>query len=92
MHKYSKSGEKKTLKQRYLTVEQIRLAASAWITAQQVKVSSQCHFLQKIADVIMYYQIRNRDSRVSHWKKTIKKLEALGIDINKIQTCIPSEI
>jgi len=29
---------------------------------------------------------------VSNWKTAIKKLKALGIDINKIQTCIQPEI
>ena len=84
--------EKKTLQDPYLTVEQVRLAASAWITSQQVKPSVQYRFFQKIIDVIIYRQNRNRDSRVSHWKTAIKELEALGIDANKIQTCIPQEI
>ena len=92
MDKSSKSLEKKTLKQLYLIVEQVRLAASAWITAQQIKISVQYHFFQKIADVIMYHQKRNRDSRVSHWKKRMKELENLGINVNKIQTCIPPEM
>jgi len=68
----------------YLTVEQVRLAASAWITAQQVKSSVQYRFFQKVVDVITYRQNRNRDWRVSHWKTSIKKLKALGIDINEI--------
>ena len=92
MGKSSKPLEKKTLQKPYLTVEQVRLAASAWITAQQVKPSVQYCFFQKVVDVIVYRQDRNRDSRVSHWKTSIKKLKALGIDINEIQTCIPSEI
>lgn len=92
MGKSSNPLEKKTLQELYLTVEQVRLAASAWITVQQVKPSVQYRFFQKIVDVIAYRQNRNRDSRVSNWKTSIKKLEVLGIDINKIQTCIPREI
>ena len=92
MGKFSNPLEKKTLQDPYLTVEQVRLASSAWITAQQVKPSVQYHFFQKITDVITYRQNRNRDSRVSHWKTTIKKLKAVGIDVNKIQTCIQPEI
>ena len=75
--KSSRPLEKKTLQEPYLTVEQVRLAASAWITAQQVKPSLQYRFFQKVVDVITYRQNRNRDSRVSHWKTTIKKMEAL---------------
>ena len=75
-----------------MTVEQVRLAASAWITAQQVKPSVQYHFFQKVVDVIMYRQIRNRDARVSHWKKTRKELKALGINVNEIPSCIPLEV
>ena len=92
MGKSSRPLEKKTLQKPYLTVEQVRLAASAWITAQQVKPSVQYQFYQKIIDTIVYHQNRNRDSRVSHWKTAIKKLKAKGIDVNKIQTCIQSEI
>ena len=90
--KFNNPLEKKTLKEPYLTIEQVRLAASAWITAQKVKPSVQYHFFQKVVDVITYHQIRNRDARVSHWKKTIKKLEALGININEIPSCMPVEI
>jgi hypothetical protein len=57
-----------------------------------VKPFVQYHFIQKIIEVITYRQTRNRDSRVSHWKKAIRKLEALGININEIPSCIPPEI
>ncbi len=91
MDKSSNPLEKKTLQKPYLTIEQVRLAASAWITAQQIRPLVQYQFFQRTVDVITYHQNRNRDSRVSHWKTSIKKLKALGIDINEIQTCIPLE-
>ena len=73
-------------------MEQVRLAASAWITAQQVKPLVPYRFFQKIVEVMTHHQIPNRDSRVSSREKTIKKLEALGINVDKIPSGIPLEI
>ncbi len=77
---------------RYLTVEQVRLAADAWIMAQRVKPKAKATLFQQTVAVIRYRQDRNRVARVSHWKKTIRKLESLGIDYNEIRSCIPPDI
>jgi len=38
-----------------------------------------------------YYQRRNRQARLSHTKTRTAKLQALGIDVHRIKSCIPKQ-
>jgi len=87
-----RSSEKKTPETFYLTVEQVRKAACAWLQAQALPYSARKTIYQHAAETITYYQQHNQKSRTSHWKKTLRKLRKLGIRISHLKSCVPSEI
>jgi hypothetical protein len=87
-----KNCERKNAPQNlYLTVEQVRVAACAWVEAHAYPPSARTVVYEKAVSYILYHQQRNRQARPSHWKTTIQKLETLGIDVRKLKSCIPGE-
>jgi hypothetical protein len=69
-------------------VEQVRLAACAWITGQWLKLPVKKVLYQRVIDQIEYYQYRNRDARKSHRKKRLRKLRELGINVSQLKSCV----
>ena len=69
-----------------LTVEQVRSAMNAWLSAADTTPAVQKerydHELEKQRD----HQRRNEHARKSHTKT--KKLNASGIDVRKIKSCV----
>ena len=84
--------EKKTSESLYLTVEQVRLATSTWLTAQALPSAARKTLYQKAAGVIIYHQEHNREARKYHTRTTLKQLQGKGINIKQLETCIPPDL
>jgi SRSO17 transposase len=67
---------KKTTETAYLTVEQIRYAASVWFDAHCLPGGARWKRYQEAAERIAYHQRHNRDARRSHTKKTPLRYQA----------------
>jgi hypothetical protein len=76
----------------YLTVEQVRQAACAWIAAQSLVAAGRLGIYRKTAKRIGYHQKRNRQARQSHTKTTVQRLRSLGIDVHRLPSCKPDEL
>ncbi len=84
--------EKKTLETLYLTVEQVRVAASAWLTAHALPSSARKVIYEKAARIITYRQRKNRDARICHTRKTLQSLKNKGIKIKQLKFCAPPDL
>jgi SRSO17 transposase len=71
-----------------LTVEQVRAAINAWLTAAEMKPAARQARYERALRKQRYYQRRNRQARHSHTKTRLKQLASLGIEIGRIKTCI----
>jgi len=72
-----------------ITVEQVRRAMNVWLDAADLPLSSRRQRFEDERDKQQYHQRRNRQARVSHTKTRIAHLNALGIDIAQIKSCLP---
>ena len=71
-----------------LTAEQIRGATNTWLSAADLKPAARQERYENELKNQRYHQRRNRQARKSHTKTRIARLHALGIDVNKIKSCI----
>jgi SRSO17 transposase len=71
-----------------LTIEQVRSAANAWLSAADLKPAARGKRHAKDQGKQRYHQRRNRQAAKSHTKTRIARLTAMGIDINHIKSCI----
>lgn len=71
----------------HLTMEQVRRAMNAWLAAAErlTKVER----LQRELAKQQYFQSRNAQARRSHTKTRKARLKSLGIDADRIKSCIP---
>ena len=72
-----------------LTVEQVRSATNTWLSAADLKPTARRKRYEDELKNQRYHQRRSRQARKSHTKTRIARLNALGIDANKIKSCIP---
>jgi SRSO17 transposase len=72
----------------HLTTEQVRRAMNAWLEAAAGRLTN-AERLQRELDKQQYYQRRNAQARRSHTKTQKARLESLGIDVDRIKSCIP---
>ena len=84
------SGGKKTDLE-YLTVEQVREAVSTWFEAQDLPRSCQSQKFEQSAARLAYYRRRNRIARLSHTKETRRRLRQIGINPDRLRSCVPLE-
>ena len=71
-----------------ISIEQLRSAMDVWLdTADLPPKTRRARFEEELAKQ-QYYQRRNKQARLSHTKTTIKKLKAIGIDPDKIKSCL----
>ena len=91
MPAYISASEKKTTHTLYLTVEQVREAACAWIDAQRLVPAAWPAVYRKAAQRIAYYQRRNQQARQSHTKTTLRNLQSLAIDVRHLPSCKPDD-
>jgi SRSO17 transposase len=72
----------------HLTTEQVRRAVNAWLEAAIARLTKAAR-LQRELDKQAYYQRRNAQARRSHTKTRKARLKLLGIDVDRIKSCIP---
>jgi SRSO17 transposase len=71
-----------------LTIEQVRSAMNAWLSAADLKPAARRKRHAKDRNKQRYHQRRNRHARESHTKTRTARLNALGIDAHQIKSCI----
>ena len=72
----------------HLTMEQVRRAMNAWLEAAAMQLTKAERFEQELIKQ-RYYQRRNAQARRSHTKTRKARLKALGIDAERIKSCVP---
>jgi SRSO17 transposase len=72
----------------HLTTEQVRRAMNAWLEAATGPLT-RTERLEKELAKQQYYQRRNAQARRSHAKTRKARLQSLGIDVERIKSCIP---
>ena len=71
-----------------LTIEQVRGATNTWLATADLSPAARRKRRAQQQDQQRYYQQRNRQARQSHSKTRTTRLHALGIDVNRIKSCI----
>jgi len=71
-----------------LTTEQVRRAINTWMQATAPRLTKTERLEKELAKQ-QYYQRRNAQARRSHTKTKKARLKALGIDADRIKSCIP---
>lgn len=72
-----------------LTVEQVRSAVNIWLETANLPPSvRRTRFEDEIARH-QYHQRRSQQARKSHTKTKLRRLTAIGIDVETIKSCIP---
>jgi SRSO17 transposase len=74
-----------------LTVEQVRSAVNTYLAAADLQPAKRKKRYQDELKQQRYHQRRNRQARKSHTKTRVARLRALGIDADKIKSCITQE-
>jgi SRSO17 transposase len=72
----------------HLTMEQVRRAMNAWLEAAARQLTMAEKFEQELIKQ-RYYQRRNAQARRSHTKTRKARLKSLGIDAERIKSCVP---
>jgi SRSO17 transposase len=72
----------------HLTMEQVRRAMNAWLEATAERLTKAERF-QRELDKQQYYQRRTAQAQRSHTKTHTARLKSLGIDVDRIKSCIP---
>ena len=73
-----------------LTLCQVRDALAAWLDALPLGKKAQGIILTHAAWTISYVRNHNAQAKASHQKTATRKLARLGIDVEKIRTCLGS--
>ncbi|OWK34632.1 Mobile element protein [Fimbriiglobus ruber] len=71
-----------------LSVEAVRRAVNAWLQATTTP-TSKTERLQKELNEQRYYEKRRKQACLSHTKTRKKRLKELGIDPDRIRSCLP---
>ena len=72
-----------------LTIEQVRSAMNTWLQSARLNARARREAYQDELDKQAYYQVRSEQARKSHSKTRIQRLGELGIDVDRIKSCIP---
>ncbi len=72
-----------------LTVEQVRSATNIWLSTADLKPAARQHRYETELKKQRYHQRRNKQARTSHTQTRIDRLGDLGIDVDRIKSCIP---
>lgn len=71
-----------------LTVEQVRSAINVWLSAVDLKPEARTERCQQDLKKQRYHQRRNAQARKSHTKRRVADLRDLGIDADRIKSCL----
>lgn len=71
-----------------ISIEQVRSAMNVWLDAADLTPSTRKARFQAEINKQKYHQRRNRLARNSHTKTRIETLKAMGIDPDKVKSCI----
>jgi SRSO17 transposase len=74
-----------------ISVEQVRSAMDLWLDTADLPPRSRRARFEKERHKQQYYQRRNRQARKSHTKTRLTRLTDLGIDADKIKSCLPDD-
>ena len=74
-----------------LTVEQVRSAMNVWLDAVDMPPSYRRQRFEDELKNHQYHQRRSNTARTSHTKTRIARLTELGIDVDRIKSCIPAK-
>ena len=72
-----------------LTVEQVRSATNVWLEAADLPATARRERFESELEKQQYHQRRNKQARTSHTKTRIRRFSAMGINVNRIKSCIP---
>lgn len=72
-----------------LSVEQVRRAMNVWLSAADLSATKRRERYQAELDKQAYYQRHSEQSAASHHKTRIAQYHAMGIDPDRIKSCIP---
>ena len=73
---------------RQLTVEQVRRSLNCWLQHHELPCDLRDDEFRKHLETQFYYQQRNAQARMSHTKTRRRLYLDLGIDVDKIKSCI----
>lgn len=71
-----------------LTIEQVRSAMNTWLDSVDLKPAARKQRYQEELEKQHYHQRRNAQARKSHTKTRIEQLHAMGIDPDRIRSCL----
>lgn len=74
-----------------LTVEQVCSAMNVWLNAADLCATCRRQRFEAEIEKQQYYQQRNQEARQSHTETRLRQLRALGIDVDRIRSCIPDQ-
>ena len=75
-------------KSRGLTVEQVRRSLNAYLASYHLPTEVRDEVYEKELSDQRYYQTRNAQAKKSHTKTRLKQYHELGIDVDRIKSCI----
>ena len=71
-----------------LTIEQVRSAMNTWLSSADLKPAARHQRHANNQKKQRYYQRRNLQAGRSHTKTQLVRLTAMGIDVDRIKSCI----
>jgi len=74
-----------------ITVEQVRSAMNVWLDAADLPAVVRKQRYEEELRKQQYYQRRNRQARDSHTQTRIEQLAEMGINVDRIRSCIPDD-
>ena len=72
-----------------ISVEQVRSAMNVWLDTADLPPSLRHQRFEEELEKQQYYQRRSKQARKSHTKTRIERLADIGINVDKIKSCIP---
>ena len=82
---YDKSSPEKLDR---ITVEQVRSATNVWLDAADLPPAFRRERFETEQEKQRYYQQRSKQARTSHTKTRRRQLSDMGIDVDKIKSCV----
>jgi len=71
-----------------ISIEQVKSAMNVWLDTADLPPTIRRQRFEAELEKQQYYQRRNRQARKSHTQTRIDRLTAIGIDVDKIKSCV----